>query len=87
MSELNNLELQNDVISKSADREKSAEENMENLFQNVQICLSEKENQNKETIQGAEALAQECSILSEKSPEFNNNFVSILDQYLQTRNA
>ena len=48
MSELNNLELQNDVISKSADREKSTEENMDNLFQNVQLCVSEKENKNKE---------------------------------------
>lgn len=60
---------------------------MENLFKNVQLSISEKENQNKETIQWAEALAQECSVLSEKSPEFNSDFVSILDKYLQTRNA
>lgn len=77
------FEMQADYVAESADREKTPEQNMENLFSNTQKCIAEKTKENTQNILFFEKYLQECTILSENSEKFNSWVDKIFAQHLQ----
>lgn len=79
----NNYEMQTNILNESADREKTPEQNLDNLFLKTQQCIVEKTKENTDNILWLHKCAQECITHSENNESFTQSMVSILDKHLK----